>query len=331
MKKKPTFVINGWTVPQVRARPLQVKQILTKQTIMKQTIENLVFKGGGVLGIAYAGALTVLEEHNLLDGVQRVAGTSAGAITATLVSLRYSASEITSIVKGTNFKDFEDGDPILNALHTLRDYGFYEGDAFLKWIKAKITKKGLPAEATFQDFAANGCRDLRVFATDLNEKGLKEFSLATTPNVVVAEAVRASMSIPMFFKAWQFPNANPDNHVYVDGGVLFNYPISIFDSHGEPNPATLGFFLSNKNKPAQVDSLGLGEFPHYIKNLFDTLLSVQNIDFSQNAVEQHRSVQIDTLNISATDFNISPDQINALFNSGVQYTREHLGVGVMSE
>jgi NTE family protein len=299
---------------------------------MEQTIENLVFKGGGVLGIAYAGALTVLEQNNKLESVQRVAGTSAGAITATLVSLRYSAAEITTIVNETNFKSFQDGEIILNALHTLRDYGFYNGDAFLNWMKKYIQQAGLAPNATFQDFAAKGCRDLHVFATDLNEKGLKEFSVHTTPTVVVAEAVRASMSIPMFFKAWQFPGANPDNHIYVDGGVLYNFPISVFDSNGVANPGTLGFFLTNLSKPAQVDNLGLGEFPHYIKNLFDTLLSVQNIDFSQNAVEQHRTVQIDTLNISATDFNINDDQKKALFDSGVQYTTQHLkDMGVISD
>ena len=41
---------------------------------------NLVFEGGGVKGIAYAGAVAVLEDKGILPGIRRVAGTSAGAI-----------------------------------------------------------------------------------------------------------------------------------------------------------------------------------------------------------------------------------------------------------
>ena len=291
---------------------------------MAQTIENLVFKGGGVLGIAYAGALSILEQRNILNQIKKVAGTSAGAITATLVSLKYTAEQITTIVNQTDFKSFEDGGFILDALHTIRDYGFYKGDAFLSWMKGHIQQAGLPPEATFQDFVDKGCRDLYVFATDLNTKNLKEFSVKTTPNVIVAEAVRASMSIPMFFEAWQFPNSNPDNHIYVDGGVLYNYPINVFDINGTPNPNTLGLFLTNLTNPSQVDNLTTGEFPHYIKNLFDTLLNVQNIDFSQDPTEKQRTVQIDTLGISATDFDITDDQKKALFDSGVKYVTQYL-------
>jgi predicted acylesterase/phospholipase RssA len=54
------------------------------------TIDNLVFKGGGVLGAAYAGAITALEDEGKLQGVKAVAGTSAGSLVALLLSLKYS-------------------------------------------------------------------------------------------------------------------------------------------------------------------------------------------------------------------------------------------------
>lgn len=73
------------------------------------TIDNLVFKGGGVLGAAYAGAITALEDHGELEGVKAIAGTSAGSLIALLLSLKYSAAEIKNIVFDTNFKDFKDG------------------------------------------------------------------------------------------------------------------------------------------------------------------------------------------------------------------------------
>ena len=50
---------------------------------MTRTIENLVFKGCGVLGIAYAGAIKALEKQGVLKDIKRTVGTSAGAVAAT--------------------------------------------------------------------------------------------------------------------------------------------------------------------------------------------------------------------------------------------------------
>lgn len=291
---------------------------------METVIENLVFKGGGVLGIAYAGAIEVLEQQNVLQHVKRVAGTSAGAITAALVSLRYTSSQITNIVNQTDFKSFEDGGVLPDALHVLNKYGFYKGDAFLTWMKQQIQGAGLDPNATFKDFETKGCRELHVFASDLNTQGLKEFSTSTTPNVIVAEAVRASMSIPLFFEAWQFPTNNPDNHIYVDGGMIYNYPLTIFDTAHVSNPRTLGLFLSNLGNPSPPSNLGTGEFIKYISSLVQTMLDAQVVNFQHDPSEEKRSIIIDNLGISPTNFKLTDDQKTALYNSGKKYASAFL-------
>lgn len=287
---------------------------------MSTNITNLAFKGGGVLGIAYAGAIQVLQDKNILQQIQRVAGTSAGAITAALVSLKYTAEEINSIVQATNFQSFEDGK---NPLRIATKYGLYEGDAFLTWMQQQITAKGLPATATFADFQAKGMLDLHVFSTDLNAKGLKEFSFATTPTVIVAEAVRASMSIPLFFEAWTFSNNNPDNHIYVDGGMIYNFPITIFDN-GSPNEQTLGLYLENLGPAPAPSTLGYDHIFQYVRDLFDTMMDAQVVDFSNDPEEKSRTIIIDNLGISATNFGLTKDQQTALYNSGVKYATQFL-------
>src|SRR5438105_15119715 len=62
-------------------------------------IRNLVLKGGGVRGVAYVGALEELDRFGVLEGVERVAGASAGGITAVLLGLGYSVEEIKEIVE----------------------------------------------------------------------------------------------------------------------------------------------------------------------------------------------------------------------------------------
>src|SRR5688572_26513533 len=70
-------------------------------------IENLVFEGGGVKGIAYAGALDVLEQRALMAGVRGVAGTSAGAYTAMLVAVGCPAKQIRELATATNYPGLE--------------------------------------------------------------------------------------------------------------------------------------------------------------------------------------------------------------------------------
>jgi NTE family protein len=204
---------------------------------MNYNFTNLVFEGGGVKGIAYAGALQVLTDCGIMPKIKQVAGTSAGAITATMVALGYTAPEIKSTIMNFDFKQFEDGwDPLRLATQ----YGLYKGDAFLSWMRKMIDAKAKAGpNATFADLYNQNGIGLFVFATDLNMFNIKQFSHLDTPNVPIAEAVRASMSIPMFFKAWKFSNNQPDNHIYVDGGVVLNYPLTVFDSpQGGSTPAS---------------------------------------------------------------------------------------------
>jgi len=282
-------------------------------------IKNLAFKGGGVLGIAYAGAIKVLEDKGILAGVEKVAGTSAGAITAMLVSLNYSAADIQTIVNATNFKSFEDKEDPLRIPFT---YGLYVGDALLSFAQARVTAKNLPANATFTDFKNNGFKDLHVFATDLNLQSVQEFSFETTPDTIVAEAVRASMSIPLFFKAWQFSNGKPSTHIYVDGGVVYNYPITAFDDAGI-NPDTLGFYLTDLTDGPTDNGLKMDELNQYIKSLFQTMLDAQVVDFDRDPEVIGRTVRIDDFGISATDFDLTAAQEDQLYQSGITYTLDY--------
>src|SRR5690606_15357339 len=66
-------------------------------------MKNVVFEGGGVLGIAYLGALKYLDETNRLNKIERVAGTSIGAITACLLSFNTSYNEIKKMADSIDY------------------------------------------------------------------------------------------------------------------------------------------------------------------------------------------------------------------------------------
>jgi len=229
-----------------------------------------------------------------------------------------------------DFKKFEDSwDPLRIMTH----YGLYNGNYILDFMNEVLEQspKGLSADCTFAQLNKASGIDLYVFATDLNTFSVAEFSADQTPDVKVAEAVRASMSIPMFFKAWQFPDGNPNEHLYVDGGVIFNYPITFFDSdrfgagNTGINMETLGLFLQSKPEvETAARELGFDHFIHYTRHLFETILNTQNLDFGQDGGEQKRSILIDDLGILSTDFHLSTDDMNNLVASGATCTKNFI-------
>ena len=68
---------------------------------------DAVFEGGGVKGIAFAGAIQAAEEAGVKEW-KNIAGTSAGAITAALLAVGYTAAEIRAALEDTEYARFAD-------------------------------------------------------------------------------------------------------------------------------------------------------------------------------------------------------------------------------
>ena len=284
---------------------------------MNHPISNLVFEGGGVRGIAYGGALEALAKAALLPNIQRAAGTSAGAITACLVALKYSAVEISQIIANMNLASFEDKE---REFRRMKDFGLYEGQVFLEWLSELVANSpvGGKPDLTFEELVNCGGMELKVYATDLFTRSLKAFSPTATPTVPIAEAVRASMSIPFYFDAWRFSNNNPDDHFYVDGGVLYNFPIAAFDDlqSGQVNTETLGFQLEHLSGQDIYTPFEHGDIGKYTKSLLDTLLYTQSVALAKSAADIARTIHVDHLGVGATDFEIDNTTKNKLIQSG---------------
>lgn len=314
---------------------------------------NLVFEGGGVKGIAYVGAIEVLHEEDVMTDIRRVGGTSAGAINAVLISLGYKPDDLFSILYDLDFKNFMDDSwgvtRDLNRLTT--DFGWYKGDFFHSWISDHIAKKVGNPRATFRDLKDRGCLDLHLCGTNLSTGYSEVFSCEHTPRTRVADAVRISMSIPLFFKAIRAQSGD----VYVDGGVLRNYPIKLFDrekyidpkeqkkairrpdyyrSHNNKlkelgrrlspyvyNKQTMGFRLASESETAMFRD-GAEPPHHKINDLFDYAWAiVSTFTEFQNNLHLHsddwqRTVYIDTKGVQTTDFDLSDAKKTELVESG---------------
>ncbi len=211
----------------------------------QQQIRNLVMEGGGIRGIAYIGALQVLDSNGILANLERVGGTSAGSIQATLLAVGYTPDEMHYHLMETSFGKLNDGAlfGLPGFIRLTREKGWYKGTALRTWIAGLIANKTGNGEMTFRQLNAQkqsfGNKDLYITATDLTHQRLLVFSHETFPDMKIADAVRISASIPFYYKpVWINAQGNtfdsPENitglSMVVDGGLIANYPIKIFDS-----------------------------------------------------------------------------------------------------
>ncbi|HEX2668969.1 MAG TPA: patatin-like phospholipase family protein [Gammaproteobacteria bacterium] len=313
---------------------------------------NLVFEGGGVKGIAYAGAIQALEEAGILPNILRVAGTSAGAITAVLLSLGAGSKDVAAIVGGTDFHQFMDaGFPLSAPLRLVRDYGWYKGDAFADWIKAIIKRYAKDGGLTFAGLrklraqGGNSFRELYMVGTDLCTQQPLVFSAEDTPDVPIWSATRTSMSIPLFFQA-----VRVGKDVRVDGGVSWNYPLDLFDDKKylddkragvKPdyptvydadqvyNKETLGFRVDTSDEIAaekaswKLPPADINNVADYIKALVGFMTDIANkAHLHEN--DWHRTVFIDAAGVSATDFGLSQAEVRTLVANGLKGARDYL-------
>jgi NTE family protein len=304
---------------------------------------DLVFEGGGVKGIGLAGALSVLEEHGFESA--NVAGTSAGAITAALHAAGYRAEELKQIVLELDFRQFqdkawEDKVPLVErSLSVLLDLGIFEGERFLSWIREQLEAKGVK---TFGDLVDEEFADdplyrhrLQVIVSDVTAHELLVLprdarKLGVEPDALdVATAVRMSMSIPIFFEPvrWQHPETG-DDHVIVDGGMLSNFPVWLFDCEdGDPDWPTFGLLLVEgqpKVPVAERIAHENGEGGHsggaravvaYVRALAQTMMEAHDRLYVEQA-EYARTIPIPTIGVGTTEFDLPLERKLALYESG---------------
>ncbi len=282
---------------------------------------DAVFEGGGVKGIGLVGALSVAESKGYVW--ENVAGTSAGAIVAALVAAGYEASELKKIIGSLDYKRFKDKGmvdrvPLFGPLISLlSEKGIYEGNFLEDWIRDLLLRKGI---RTFGDMIRPGEMDkrykyrLNIITADLTNEllvvlptGIEKYG-ENPDRLEVAKAVRMSMSIPFFFEPVKFRG-----NYFVDGAILSNFPVWLFDSPGSPEWPTFGFKLIEPEygRPNRIE----GPLD-YLKALVTTMMDAHDkLHVENNDIV--RTIGISTLGVKTTEFDITPERTEKLYQSGI--------------
>lgn len=293
---------------------------------------NAVFQGGGVKAIGLAGAVAETEKRGFR--FHHMAGTSSGSIVAALLAAGYSGMELKEIIQATPFTSFLKKTWIHQirwvgpAVRIFVKKGLYSGEALEEWVRQLLAAKNI---RVFGDLAPGQLRivasdisqgKLMVLPDDIGQYGIdpKKFS--------IAKAIRMSTSIPYFFDpvmlrkapyARQKGEAFHKQFVYVvDGGILSNFPLWLFDKEVE---------MSQDKKIPVLGYQSVGQTdhePHDIKgpiSMFQALFSTMMDAHDERYIEefnQFRTIKIPTVGVQATQFDISREKSDELFESGVQ-------------
>lgn len=285
---------------------------------------DAVIEGGGVKGIGLVGAIYEAEKKGYKW--KRIAGTSAGAIIASMLAAGYTAEELKEEIMQMDYKKFviKKGIghiPILGELINIwRYYGIYSGDFIEAWVREKLMAKGI---RTFGDLR----KTLYIIASDITDgeilvlpKDITRYGL-DPDSLDIAMAVRMSASLPYFFQPVKLLGKNRNKraiHYIVDGAILSNYPVWIFDQRSIPKWPTFGFRLVSKknNQPHSIQgpfSLGYA--------LITTMLEAHDTMHIKEE-DYVRSILVPSLDIKMIDFDISQEQSERLFISGVKAARQ---------
>jgi NTE family protein len=214
---------------------------------------DLVLEGGGVKGLGLAGAVESLLRAGY--SFPRVAGTSAGSILAAFLAAGVGADELVAIMDRFDYSRVPDratpGIPLVSeGLSLLHSAGAYEGDYLREFMYEELGKLGITTFGDLRrhdpgddgDLPADRRYNLVVMATDITAGRLLRLPwdyhlLQLDPDdQVVADAVRASASIPLYFEPVIVKDGlSGEQTTLVDGGILSNFAIEIFNrTDGQP-------------------------------------------------------------------------------------------------
>jgi NTE family protein len=301
---------------------------------------DAVFEGGGVKGIGLAGAIYEVEKAGY--EFENIAGTSAGAIVASLLAAGYTAEEIKKELKVLDYLKFKD-EGFLDkfwipgkALSICFEYGIYEGAYFEIWLEQRLRQKG---KTVFGDIRTVYPEEkyrykLQVIAADITDRrllvipgDLKDFG-CDPDKFSISRAVRMSMSIPFFFEPVRLQDGRGRTHFIVDGGVLSNYPVWLLDDGtSDPPWPTFGFKLIEPDKRAikPPDWNPIKNPIAFGKAIVTSMIEAHdNYHISRSKGDYDRTVRIPTVvklaenekAVKATDFDISGQESEALFQNG---------------
>lgn len=283
----------------------EINNLLNKKSTSKHVKDILVLSGGSIKGIAQLGALHCLKKNKIIDkNIKTIASTSAGAITGVLYCVGYQPLEIYKILKLVDFGMIKN----INPENIMSKYGLDDGVRVMLVIKKLITAKGYDQNITFLQLYKKTGITFIVTGTCINDKKIYYFSHKTSPNMIVMEAIRISISVPILFTPYEY-----EGKMFIDGGCIDNFPIHLFEKDIE---RVIGIYLTEERQKI-----------HQIKYIDQYLIHMIDCLFEGIAHRDTRSYNKYIIKIECTKTGDSPSDMMILFDEGYKTAQNKIDSG----
>jgi NTE family protein len=267
---------------------------------------GLVLSGGGAKGLAHIGALKVIEETGVR--IDYIGGTSMGAIIGALYASGYSANQLDSIFRQTDFSTLIQDD-IPRSAKTF--YEKQEAEKYALVLPFERFKIGFPSGLSKGQNVYNLLSKLTSHVSNISnfsELPIPFFCVATNvengqevilDHGYLPRAVTASGALPSLFSPVMI-----DNKVLIDGGVVNNYPVGEVRSKGMDIIIGVDVQDSLKNR----DNL---------TSAFDVLVQINNYRTIRDMKEKRKKTDV-YIHPNIKDFSVvSFDEGKKIVESGV--------------
>lgn len=281
------------------------------------TIRHLVISGGGPIMFQIISAIQELERKEYLNmkNIKSIYGTSAGAIVAVMISLKFDWETINDyIIK----RPWQDVFPIKvqNILDTYTKKGIFDIKNIEKCFKPLFDTKDIPLNITMKDFFTLTNIDIHMYSFEINEYKVKDISHETFPDLPILTAIQMTCALPILVRPVFI-----DEKCFIDGGVGCNYPIYFCVNSGKINDEILGFKnnYGNENSSKIVENSTLLDYLlNFLFKSFDFIRDNNNINIQ---VTMKNEIIFDTTHMSLNELKNSLTKIEVrreLFEKGKQ-------------
>ena len=310
-----------------------------------ELVRQLVFAGCGVKGTGYLGVIRALEQAGVLPGVERVAGTSAGAVMAAMLALGASSDDVDRLVSPLELGPLLSRTPNVSELLSAPwTFGLRDAEPVEEWLRERIAelteaRLGEPRPDltlgeldTLADLHPGTFRRPYIIATNLSCLRAEVFCGEVTPDETLARAVRYSIGIPAVLKAGTLD----DGSVLVDGALTWNYPFQLFSGWSRPPVApgvrgikfgtdrpgaTLGFVMSSREELGLTGEAASG--PHqeiagvldFMSSVFMLTTQLATLAYLEPEVRDH-TVFVGGEGVSPIDFGLDLEAHQQLMRNG---------------
>ena len=248
-----------------------LKKYKKNQGDQNNKISNFVLSGGGFRGIAMMGALKIFNDLNLLNDLKNIACTSVGSLIAGLYCIGYSPEELSKIMTKLDIEKIIC--PNLNNF--LQCFSLDSGERFEYVIAKLIEAKKLNKNITLKEVYNIKKINLIITGTCLNDSQTYYFTHISHPDMPLITCIKISTSVPFIFKPVIYKNKT-----YVDGGLMDNYPMHLFQNDIDN---TIGIYVRDTHEYKH----DFNNLQNYIFSIFECALEGQTLQtcfFSENTL-----------------------------------------------